>query len=62
MIRNDTVIPVGKLTYAKISNIIDSQMVAKRVTGKAILAMLEFSVNEYPGYAGKFLFVSGIKF
>jgi hypothetical protein len=62
MIRNDALIPVGRLTYSKISNIIDSQMVAKIISGNNIMRMLEYSVSEYPGFAGSFLFVSGIKF
>jgi hypothetical protein len=62
MIRNDVVLPVGRLTYSKISNIIDSPMVAKKILGKNILKALEYSVDEYPGFAGKFLFVSGLRF
>lgn len=62
MLRNDSLIPIGKLTYSKISNIIDAPLVAKRVSAETILAMLEHSVEEYPGYSGAFLFLSGIKF
>jgi len=62
MVRNDTIIPKGRLTYSKISNIIDSQMIVKKVNGKAILDMLEYSVSQYPGFAGQFLFVSGLSF
>lgn len=62
MIRNDAILPVGRLTYSKISNIIDSPMIAKKITGRNILKALEYSVEEYPGFAGKFLFVSGLKF
>ena len=62
MIRNDSYIPKGRLSYSKISNIIDSPMIAKRVLGSVILAMLEHSVQLYPEFAGSFLFVSGLKF
>lgn len=48
MIRNDSFIPKGRLSYSKISNIIDSPMIAKRVLGSVILAMLEYSVKLYP--------------
>jgi hypothetical protein len=37
-------------------------MVAKIISGNNIMRMLEYSVSEYPGFAGSFLFVSGIKF
>ena len=36
MIRNDTLIEVGRMTYSKLSNIIDSPMVVLRVKGEAI--------------------------
>lgn len=62
MIRNDSFIPKGRLSYSKISNIIDSPMIAKRIVGSAILAMLEYSVKLYPEFAGCFLFVSGLRF
>lgn len=62
MVRNDTVIAPGRLTYSKASNIINSPMVVKKLSGKAILDMLEYSVKEYPGFAGQFLFVSGLRF
>jgi 5'-nucleotidase len=62
MVRNDVVIPAGRLTYSKISNIIDAQMIVKKVKGKALLEALEMSVGLYPEYSGQFLFVSGIKF
>lgn len=62
LIRNDSYIPKGRLSYSKISNIIDSPMIAKRVLGSVILAMLEHSVQLYPEFAGAFLFVSGLRF
>lgn len=37
-------------------------MIAKKILGKNILKALEYSVDEYPGFAGKFLFVSGMRF
>jgi hypothetical protein len=40
MIRNDTLIPIGKLTYSKISNIINSPMVVKILKGKTILSAI----------------------
>jgi 2',3'-cyclic-nucleotide 2'-phosphodiesterase (5'-nucleotidase family) len=61
-IRNDTVIPAGKLTYAKISNIINSPLVVKKITGQVILEMLEYSVAATPEYSGAFLIVSGLSF
>ena len=36
MIRNDALIPAGRITYSKLSNIIDSPMVVLRVTGETI--------------------------
>lgn len=62
MVRNDVVIPPGRLTYSKISNIIDSPMVVKQVKGKNILEMLELAVSHYPQFSGQFLFVSGVRF
>lgn len=62
MVRNDVIIQPGKLTYSKISNIIDSPMVVKQVKGKNILAMLELSVSNYPQFSGQFLFVSGVRY
>jgi hypothetical protein len=62
MIRNDSLIPAGRLTYSKVSNIIDSQMVAKIITGENIFKMLEHSVSEYPEFSGHFLYVSGLRF
>jgi hypothetical protein len=62
MIRNDALIPPGKLTYSKISNIIDSPMVAKRFSGQVVFDFLEYSVSQYPGFAGQFPFVSGLRF
>jgi len=40
MIRNDMLLPVGKLTYSKISNIINSPMIVKIIKGKYILQAL----------------------
>lgn len=48
MIRNDALIPVGRITYSKVSNIIDSPMVVLKVTGKVIREALELSVGSYP--------------
>ena len=48
MIRNDALIPVGRITYSKVSNIIDSPMVVLKVTGKVIKEALELSVGSYP--------------
>ena len=48
MIRNDTLIPVGRITYSKVSNIIDSPMVVLKVKGKQILDALQLSVQTYP--------------
>lgn len=62
MVRNDILIQSGRLTYSKISNIIDSPMVVKKVSGKNILEMLELSVATYPQFSGQFLFISGIRF
>jgi hypothetical protein len=62
MIRNDIVLGPGRLTFSKVSNIIDSAMVVKKVKGKAIFDMLELSVSQYPNYSGQFLFVSGLRF
>jgi 5'-nucleotidase len=62
MVRNDVLINSGRLTYSKISNIIDSPMVVKKVTGKTILDMLELSVATYPQFSGQFLFLSGVRF
>ena len=36
MIRNDMVIPPGKITYSKVSNIIDSPIIVIRLTGSKI--------------------------
>lgn len=40
MVRNDSIMGPGKLTYSKISNIIDSPLVVKQVRGSTILKML----------------------
>ena len=48
MIRNDALIEVGRLTYSKLSNIIDSPMVVLRVKGEVIKKALELSVGAYP--------------
>lgn len=48
MIRNDALIPVGRITYSKVSNIIDSPMVVLKVTGNVIKEALELSVGSYP--------------
>lgn len=62
MVRNDTIMGPGKLTYSKISNIIDSPLIVKQLRGSTILKMLELSVSSYPNYTGQFLFVSGMSF
>lgn len=62
IVRNDAIIGPGKLTYSKISNIIDSPLVVKQLKGSVILAMLEMSVSSYPNYTGQFLFISGMTF
>lgn len=62
MVRNDVVIKPGRLTYSKISNIIDSPMVVKQVKGSSILAMLELAVATYPQFSGQFLLVSGVRY
>lgn len=62
MIRNDALMPPGKLTYSKISNIIDSPMVAKRYSGQVVFDFLEYGVSQYPGFAGQFPFISGLRF
>jgi hypothetical protein len=40
MVRNDALIGPGKLTYSKISNIIDSPLIVKQLKGSIILKML----------------------
>lgn len=40
MIRNDMLIPIGKLSYSKISNIINSPMIVKILKGRYILDAL----------------------
>jgi 2',3'-cyclic-nucleotide 2'-phosphodiesterase (5'-nucleotidase family) len=62
MVRNDAIMGPGKLTYSKISNIIDSPLIVKQLRGSTILKMLELSVSSYPNYTGQFLFVSGLTF
>jgi len=62
MVRNDTVIPSGRLTYSKISNIINSPLIVKKVTGAVLFQILEYAVSQYPGFAGQFPCVSGLRF
>jgi hypothetical protein len=40
MVRNDTLLPAGRITYSKISNIINSPMVVKRITGAILFNIL----------------------
>lgn len=62
-IRNDLLVPVGRLTYSKVSNIINSPLVIKLIPGHKVREMLELSVAACPdGFAGSFLMVSGIRF
>lgn len=62
MIRNDAIIPVGRLTYSKISSIIDAPMVVKKIKGSVLLQALEYAISQYPGFSGQFPLVSGVQF
>ena len=63
-LRSDCLFDSGKITYkmmTKMVPVLDGVCLLE-VTGKVLLEALENGVSKYPGYDGRFLSVSGIKF
>lgn len=58
--RADTYIAAGPVTYGVLTNIIQDEIVVKKVKGDRLLMGLENCVSMYPNLSGRYSTFSGI--
>lgn len=58
--RADVFIPAGPVAFGLLTNIIQDQIVVKKVSGEKIIAGLENCVSMFPNLSGRYSTFSGI--